>query len=99
MGDAIKLPNANQAVIPPEKVRDYLLSSSHPVGRFKAIFFETLGYTDETWERLEADIRTVLTNEAKIRRKDGIRPKVRGRRQYYRSSSEKRGSRDSLDYT
>lgn len=34
-----KLPNAEQAVVEPAKVRDYLLSSAHPVGRFKAVVF------------------------------------------------------------
>jgi hypothetical protein len=39
-GDAMKLPNAERAEAPPEKLRDYLLSPSHPVGRFKARFGE-----------------------------------------------------------
>jgi len=62
----MKLPNADNAVIPAEKLRDYLLSSSHPVGRFKAVFFHALGYTDGDWERLEADIRSILTNDATV---------------------------------
>jgi len=59
---SMKLPNADNAVIPTEKLRDYLLLSSHPVGGFKAVFFRALGYTDNDWERLEADIRSMLTN-------------------------------------
>ncbi len=39
------------------KIRGYLLSRSHPVGRFKAAFFNSLGYTDEDWQQLEADLR------------------------------------------
>jgi len=35
----------------------YLLSRSHPVGRFKAAFFLGLGYSAEDWSRLEADLR------------------------------------------
>ena len=34
-----------------------LLSTDHPVGRFKAAFFAQLGYTGEGWQRLEADLR------------------------------------------
>jgi hypothetical protein len=62
----MKLPDADNAVIPAEKLRDYLLSSSHPVGRFKAVFFHALGYTDGDCEQLEADIRSILTNDATV---------------------------------
>jgi len=31
----VVLPNATKVVIDSAKVRDYLLSSSHPIGRFK----------------------------------------------------------------
>jgi hypothetical protein len=54
----LQIPNADQAVIDPAKLRDYLLSSTHPVGRFKAPFFQGLGYTAPDWGRLEADLRT-----------------------------------------
>ena len=53
----MKLPNAGRATIDPTKLRDYLLSSAHPVGRFKVQFFETLGYAQDDWPRLEADLR------------------------------------------
>ncbi len=39
--------------------RDYLLSSTHPVGRTKAEFFAGLGYTREDWAVLAADLRTL----------------------------------------
>ena len=52
----MKLPAAERAVIPPAKIRDYLLSNSHPVGRFKAPFFANLGYTSANWRRLEKDL-------------------------------------------
>ena len=47
----MKLPNAAQALIEPAKVRDYLLSPAHPVGRFKAAFFVSLGYSQSEWEK------------------------------------------------
>jgi hypothetical protein len=53
----LNIPNADQAVIEPTKLRDYLLSLSHPIGRFKASFFVTLGYSQEEWAELENDLR------------------------------------------
>ena len=35
---------------------DYLLSREHSVGRFKAAFFEALGYTLADWARLQRDL-------------------------------------------
>jgi len=52
----MKLPAAERAVIAPAKIRDYLLSTSHPVGSFKAPFFTSLGYTSANWRRLEEDL-------------------------------------------
>jgi len=37
-------------------VRDYLLSETHPVGRFKAAFFLALGYSAERWDLLRDDL-------------------------------------------
>ena len=53
---AMRLPNAHRAVVDPSKVRDYLLSPSHPVGRFKATVFFALGYTSAGWEVLRDDL-------------------------------------------
>jgi hypothetical protein len=53
----VKLPNAELALIEPAKVRDYLLSESHPVGRFKAAFFRGLGFRPERWQELELALR------------------------------------------
>jgi hypothetical protein len=60
----MSIPAAERAEIDPVKIRDYLLSTSHPVGRFKAAFFARLGYTSDNWQRLEADLRDlVMTRE------------------------------------
>jgi hypothetical protein len=81
----LRLPNIENAVIDSEKLRDYLLSSSHPVGRFKAAFFSSLGYTREDWKQLEADLRrqhltrdAVLCRETSYGRKYEIRGRIRG---------------------
>lgn len=50
------LPNADRAVIDAPKIRDYLLSEIHPVGRFKAAFFIALGYSTDRWELLRDDL-------------------------------------------
>ena len=51
------VPNADRAEIDPEKLRSYLLSPTHPVGRFKARFFAALGYLPDRWQEFEADLR------------------------------------------
>lgn len=53
------LPNARHAIVDDAKVRDYLLSDEHPIGRSKAAFFRSLGYRAENWWRLRADIRAL----------------------------------------
>ena len=53
----MKLPNADRAIIPQEKLRDYLTSTAHPIGRFKAAFFRTLGYTEVNWQDLDTALR------------------------------------------
>lgn len=53
----VQLPSADRAMIPAEKLRDYVLSPVHPVGRFKAAFFGSLGYRQDDWPRLESDLR------------------------------------------
>jgi hypothetical protein len=59
------LPAAEHAYIDPPKVRDYLLSAVHPVGRFKAVVFQALGYKTDEWEKLRDDLLALArTGEA-----------------------------------
>ena len=53
----VLIPNAAHAIIEPEKLHGYLLSASHPVGRFKARFFAALGFTSERWAELDDALR------------------------------------------
>ena len=46
----MKIPNANAAFVPPEKLTGYLLALAHPVGGPKARFFRAHGF-DETTRR------------------------------------------------
>lgn len=51
------MPNAHLATVDPAKVREYLLSDSHPVGQFKARFFRSLGFDPDRWKELEVALR------------------------------------------
>ena len=57
----MKLPNAHNAIVDDRKVRDYLLSFEHPVGRFKARVFRAAGYQREDWTRLRDDLRALAS--------------------------------------
>jgi hypothetical protein len=49
----VPLPGAERAYVDPAKVRDYLLSPEHPVGRGKARFFAALGFRRAEWPALQ----------------------------------------------
>ena len=51
------MPNAQGAIIDEAKLRGYLLSDVHPVGRFKARFFAALGFTEANWGEFSAALR------------------------------------------
>ena len=76
----MRLPNGDAAIIPPEKLRGYLLAHSHPIGHFKARFFGSLGFSAEDWRALETQIRSLLTNDAvkKEKTKYGQKYEIRG---------------------
>ena len=57
----MRLPGADRAVVDAAKVRDYLLSPEHPVGRAKARFFAGLGFTRAAW----ADLQEALAAAAR----------------------------------
>ena len=60
------LPNAKESVIESSKIRDYLLSPSHPVGRFKSVVFTALGYTQDDWHILRDHLlKLAMTAQAK----------------------------------
>ena len=83
--ERLQIPNSDRAVIDPLKLHGYLLSRSHPVGRFKAAFFHSLGYSSENWRRLESDLRSqhlsrdvTLEDETPYGRKCSIRATLVG---------------------
>ena len=56
------LPYKDQAIVESEKVRDYLLSPSHPTGLGKAEFFTSMGFQRDAWEVLADALRLVARN-------------------------------------
>ena len=79
------IPNPDRAVIDPAKVRDYLLSALHPIGRFKAASFASLGYTSDHADELDRDLRNHI-GSARVARVEGtpygqkyvVRGRIRG---------------------
>jgi uncharacterized protein DUF6883 len=72
----MKLPAAD-AIIPPEKLRDYLLSPTHPDGRAKAEYLAKLGYAEEAFPQLESDLRVqLLSRDAQPGRSSLLRAEV-----------------------
>jgi hypothetical protein len=53
----VRLPNVDHAIVEQGKLEGYLLSEVHPVGRFKARFFASLGFTAHNWRELETALR------------------------------------------
>lgn len=52
----LKLPQLDQATIRSEKISDYLLSPTHPVGRHKARFFQQFGFAQSNPETLRSSL-------------------------------------------
>ncbi len=53
-----RIPNHEKAIIDPVKLKDYLLSDTHPIGRFRATSLQQMGYRRENWAHFAEDIRT-----------------------------------------
>jgi hypothetical protein len=60
----MRIPSAATARIAREKLRDYVLSLEHPVGRAKAAWLLRLGYTRAGWRTLREDLRQHLKLDA-----------------------------------
>ena len=94
------LPNADKAVIEVTKLRDYLLSTVHPLGRFKARFFSTLGFAADRWQELESALRTQhLTQEADVVPPRARRSEVHDSGYSDRTQRAIGGSRERLVYS
>ncbi len=81
----MKLPNALKAIVDEKKVREYLLSPSHPVGRFKAKFFGSIGFPPEAWspfvkalQRLALEGDAAVLEDSEYGRKYSVRGHTSG---------------------
>jgi hypothetical protein len=76
----LKLPNADRAIVPIAKLRDYSLNPSHPEGKHKArVFAASLGFTTTDAEKLrDLILASIGTHEAALGASDehGTRYKV-----------------------
>jgi hypothetical protein len=51
------LPDAASAEVPEDKIRKYLLSTTHRSGKSKAAFFLRFGFTAQDWRQLGAALQ------------------------------------------
>ena len=58
----MRLPNAKDAIISPEKLRDYILSLEHPKGVHKARVFRAAGYDSDRWWVLLYDLKLLAAS-------------------------------------
>jgi filamentous hemagglutinin len=58
-----RLPRADQAIVPREKLERYLLNPEHAVGRHKArVFASALGIRQRDWEYLRGQLETAVVD-------------------------------------
>ena len=60
------LPNRDRAYITKEKLTNYLLSETHAIGKAKAKFFRSLGYSEENYDQLANAILMIVKSESVI---------------------------------
>ncbi len=65
----MRLPNADRAYIPPEKLTAYLLSETHPVGKAKAKFFRGYGFDDVNFSALEQELLAIVQSHEVVSEK------------------------------
>ena len=58
----MKLPNAEEAFVPHEKLTGYLLALGHPVGGPKAAFFRKHGLDETNLAALESGLLRIAQN-------------------------------------
>jgi hypothetical protein len=69
----MKLPNGHRAAVDERKVREYLLSHSHPIGRFKARVFASVGFHPGNWQLFaQALVDLAATGEATLDAEDAF---------------------------
>jgi len=59
----MKLPHREKAYISSSKLHDYLLSRTHPVGKWKAGFFRSIGFDETNVDVLEQCLIAIAHSE------------------------------------
>jgi hypothetical protein len=59
----MNLPNSDKAYVPSSKLNDYLLSTTHSVGRSKAKFFREFGFDETNSGSLESGLLSIAQTE------------------------------------
>ncbi|MDZ7369526.1 MAG: hypothetical protein ONB43_27270 [candidate division KSB1 bacterium] len=59
----MELPNRDKAYIPPSKLKDYLLSETHIVGKSKARFLRAFGFDETNVDLLEQGLLTIAQTQ------------------------------------
>ena len=59
----MKLPNREDAYIPPQKLEGYLLSETHPIGQSKARFLHAFGFDQTTVSELAQALMAIAHTE------------------------------------
>src|SRR5437773_1038010 len=63
---SVKIPGFERAIIDAAKVRDYLLSPEHPVGRAKSQFFVQIGFERANWTVLRDQLLRLGAGDAEL---------------------------------
>lgn len=59
----MKLPNRENAYIPSSKLKAYLLSETHSVGKSKAKFLRSVGFNDNNVDLLKQSLLSITNSE------------------------------------
>lgn len=59
----MKLPNGKNAYIPSSKLSDYLLSKTHPIGKWKGRLFRAHGFNETNVDLLEKSLISIANYE------------------------------------
>jgi len=59
----VKLPNQKNASVSLSKISDYLISETHPVGKWKAKIFQSHGYTQKNIDSLRDGLLSIANEE------------------------------------
>jgi len=59
----MKLPKRQNAYVSPDKLKEYLLSKTHPVGRWKSKLFRGLGFDETNVDLFEKRLLAVANSE------------------------------------